>query len=123
MLRAYTAAQVRSTEEPVLAEAGGALMERAAFALAVAVLRELRARRGRVRGSHAVLLVGAGNNGGDALHAGAHLARRGVSVLAVTTTARAEAVAVCLCASPPNKAVSTSAASEVSPGSCSCVLR
>jgi len=88
VLRAYTAAQVRSTEEPVLAEAGGALMERAAFALAVAVLRELRARRGRVRGSHAVLLVGAGNNGGDALHAGAHLARRGVSVLAVTTTAR-----------------------------------
>src|SRR5450830_2174487 len=66
-------------------------MERAAFGLAMVVLRGLKQRRGRVRGSCAVLLVGAGNNGGDALHAGALLARRGVSVLAVTVAARVHA--------------------------------
>ena len=91
MLRAYTAAQVRSAEEPILAALGDGLMERAAFGLAMVVLRGLKQRRGRVRGSCAVLLVGAGNNGGDALHAGALLARRGVSVLAVTVAARVHA--------------------------------
>jgi len=91
VLRAYTAAQVRSAEEPLLAALGDGLMERAAFGLAMVVLRGLKQRRGRVRGSCAVLLVGAGNNGGDALHAGALLARRGVSVLAVTVAARVHA--------------------------------
>jgi hydroxyethylthiazole kinase-like uncharacterized protein yjeF len=57
-------------------------MQRAAAGLAAACLRELR-RLGRVRGSRAVLLVGAGNNGGDALWAGARLAGRGMTVDAV----------------------------------------
>ncbi|MCP2264810.1 bifunctional ADP-dependent NAD(P)H-hydrate dehydratase/NAD(P)H-hydrate epimerase [Promicromonospora thailandica] len=45
--------------------------------------------RGDVRGAHAVLLVGPGNNGGDTLFAGAHLVRRGMTVTAVLASARA----------------------------------
>ena len=58
-------------------------MQRAAAGLAAVCARELRDRRGRVVGAQAVLLVGAGNNGGDALWAGSRLARRGVRVDAV----------------------------------------
>ena len=85
----YTAAQVRAAERPVLATGpDGALMARAAFGLAVQIARDLRRRRGRVAGAEIVVLVGPGNNGGDALHAGAELARRGANVLAVATFAR-----------------------------------
>lgn len=84
MILGYTADEVRTAEEPLLAR-GVPLMQHAAFALATAVAAELVDRRGAVRGSTVVLLVGAGNNGGDALHAGAVLARRGVRVLAVCT--------------------------------------
>ncbi|MCR6648256.1 MAG: NAD(P)H-hydrate epimerase [Cellulomonas sp.] len=87
VLLSWTSAQVRAAEEPLLA-AGVPLMERAAFALAGAVARELRARRGRVVGGVVVLLVGPGNNGGDALHAGAVLRRRGVDVLALALADR-----------------------------------
>ncbi|MGW6129390.1 bifunctional ADP-dependent NAD(P)H-hydrate dehydratase/NAD(P)H-hydrate epimerase [Cellulomonas sp. NPDC055163] len=87
MIVAYTAVDVRAAEEPLLA-AGVPLMDRAAFALAGVVVRELRARRARVAGSRVVVLAGGGKNGGDALHAGALLARRGVSVLAVATSER-----------------------------------
>jgi hydroxyethylthiazole kinase-like uncharacterized protein yjeF len=87
MIRAWSATDVRAAEEPLLA-AGVPLMERAAFALATTVLADLRARRRSVRGAHVVVLAGAGNNGGDALHAGAHLARRGLSVVAVLTAER-----------------------------------
>ena len=65
----------------------GALMQRAAAGLASAVLDLL----GRAYGSTVVLLVGAGDNGGDALYAGALLARRGVPgdrVVAVRHPAR-----------------------------------
>lgn len=58
-------------------------MQRASWALAGAVLRELRTARGAVRGAHVCLLVGSGNNGGDTLFAGARLAGRGVRVSAV----------------------------------------
>lgn len=65
----------------------GTLMRRAAFGLAVQVLARLRARYGGAAGGTAgrrvVLLVGAGNNGGDALWAGYELRRRGVAVTAV----------------------------------------
>lgn len=44
--------------------------------------------RGDVRGARAVLLVGAGNNGGDTLFAGALLAQRGLAVTAVLTAPR-----------------------------------
>ena len=57
-------------------------MRRAAFGLAVHARRML-AGRGRVAGAAVALLVGAGNNGGDALWAGVELRRRGVGVDAV----------------------------------------
>jgi hydroxyethylthiazole kinase-like uncharacterized protein yjeF len=81
---AWGSDDVRAAEEPLLA-AGVPLMDRAAFALSVVVARELRVRRGRVAGARVVLLVGPGNNGGDALFAGADLARRGVAVTALLT--------------------------------------
>lgn len=91
----YTAAQVRAAEAPLLAAGPtDALMQRAAFALAVRVARELRSRRGRVVGASVVVLVGPGNNGGDALYAGAELARRGAGVLAVATSPRVHAAAL-----------------------------
>lgn len=63
----------------------GALMQRAAGALAVVLARLLQERTGRVYGRQVVLLVGPGSNGGDALWAGARLARRGVAVRALLT--------------------------------------
>jgi len=76
----YTAAQVRAAEEAVLATVReGALMQRAATGLATVCLDLL----GRAHGVRVVLLVGAGNNGGDALYAGAFLATRGAQVTAV----------------------------------------
>lgn len=87
VILAFASDAVRAAEEPLLA-AGAPLMDRAAFALSVRVAAELRARRGRVVGAAVVVLVGAGNNGGDALHAGALLAGRGAGVLAVATSDR-----------------------------------
>ncbi|GAA4736026.1 NAD(P)H-hydrate epimerase [Isoptericola chiayiensis] len=87
MISAWSVADVRAAEEPLLA-AGVPLMDRAAFALATQVLADLRARRRSVRGSRVSVLAGAGNNGGDALFAGAVLARRGVAVRAVLTSDR-----------------------------------
>jgi ADP-dependent NAD(P)H-hydrate dehydratase / NAD(P)H-hydrate epimerase len=82
--RAWSVRDVRAAEEDLLARTPeGALMQRAAAGLAAVCARELRQRRGRLAGAHAVLLVGAGNNGGDALWAGARLARRGIRVTAV----------------------------------------
>jgi hydroxyethylthiazole kinase-like uncharacterized protein yjeF len=54
-------------------------MQRAAAGLAAACAGLL----GRVYGARVVLLVGGGDNGGDALYAGARLARRGAGVVAV----------------------------------------
>jgi ADP-dependent NAD(P)H-hydrate dehydratase / NAD(P)H-hydrate epimerase len=80
MRKVFTAEQVRAAEQVVLARVPpGALMRRAAFGLAVAARRMLADRGGR----RVALLVGAGDNGGDALWAGAELRRRGVGVTAV----------------------------------------
>ena len=87
MIPAWSASDVRAAEEPPLA-AGVPLMERASFALAVHVLRDVAERRGEVRGARVVVLAGAGNNGGDALHAGATLARSGLAVTAVLVAER-----------------------------------
>ena len=88
MLLAYRSDDVRAAEEPLLA-AGVPLMERASFALATAVARQLLERRGRVGGAGVVLLVGGGNNGADTLWAGARLARRGAAVTALLVSDRA----------------------------------
>lgn len=80
MRAAHTVEQVRRAEEPLLAALPpGALMQRAAGGLAAAVVEFL----GSVYGARVLLLVGAGNNGGDALYAGATLLRRGAVVDAV----------------------------------------
>ncbi|MET7779058.1 MULTISPECIES: NAD(P)H-hydrate dehydratase [Streptomyces] len=80
MRTAYSVETVRAAERELMARlAEGALMQRAAAGLA-AVCADLL---GRVYGSRVVLLVGSGDNGGDALYAGARLARRGAGVTAV----------------------------------------
>ncbi|MFD4292026.1 NAD(P)H-hydrate dehydratase [Rhodococcus sp. NPDC058532] len=80
----HTAEQVRAAEAPLLsALPEGTLMRRAAHGLAGVAAAELRARAGGVAGRSVTLLVGSGDNGGDALFAGALLRRRGVAVRAV----------------------------------------
>ena len=80
MRAAHTVAQVRDAEADLMRELPeGALMQRAAVGLATAVGELL----GRVYGARVLLLVGGGDNGGDALWAGSLLARRGASVEAV----------------------------------------
>jgi hydroxyethylthiazole kinase-like uncharacterized protein yjeF len=84
VLRAWRVADVRAAEAERLAQVpGGALMQRAAAGLAAVCAGALRDAAGGVSGRRVVLLVGAGNNGGDALWAGERLARRGVRVDAV----------------------------------------
>ncbi|MGQ4430721.1 NAD(P)H-hydrate dehydratase [Streptomyces sp. SAS_260] len=80
MRTAYSVETVRTAEQALMARLPeGTLMQRAAAGLAVACAQLL----GRVYGSRVVLLVGSGDNGGDALYAGARLARRGAAVVAV----------------------------------------
>ncbi|MEU3956570.1 NAD(P)H-hydrate dehydratase [Streptomyces achromogenes] len=80
MRTAYSVETVRAAERALMARLPeGALMQRAAAGLAAACAGLL----GRVSGSRVVLLVGSGDNGGDALYAGARLARRGAGVTAV----------------------------------------
>src|SRR5690349_2818262 len=77
MRHAHTVEQVRAAEEALMATLpDGALMQRAAAGLAYAVVDLL----GGAYGRRVLLLVGSGDNGGDALYAGAMLARRGCSV-------------------------------------------
>ena len=84
MRTAYSVDTVRTAERALMARLPeGALMQRAAAGLA-AVCAELL---GKVYGSRVVLLVGSGDNGGDALYAGARLARRGAGVVAVLLAA------------------------------------
>ncbi|MFF7891225.1 NAD(P)H-hydrate dehydratase [Streptomyces sp. NPDC007907] len=80
MRTAYSVETVRNAERELMARLPeGALMQRAAAGLAAACADLL----GRVYGRRVVLLVGSGDNGGDALYAGARLARRGAGVTAV----------------------------------------
>ncbi|GAB3018917.1 bifunctional NAD(P)H-hydrate repair enzyme [Nocardioides flavus (ex Wang et al. 2016)] len=80
MLRAHTVEDVRRAEAAAMALLPeGALMQRAAAGLAAAVVGLL----GGAYGRRVLLLVGPGDNGGDALWAGARLASRGVRVEAL----------------------------------------
>ena len=80
----HSVADVRAAEAALMATLpDGALMERAAFALSVQCARMLEQSAGRVYGTTVVLLVGSGSNGGDALFAGARLARLGARVEAL----------------------------------------
>ncbi|NBE80777.1 NAD(P)H-hydrate dehydratase [Micromonospora rubida] len=82
----WRVADVRAAEAGLMATLpAGTLMQRAAAGLARRCAL-LLADRGGVYGSRVLLLVGTGDNGGDALYAGERLARRGaaVSVLLLT---------------------------------------
>ncbi|WP_400997273.1 NAD(P)H-hydrate epimerase [Agromyces sp. GXQ0307] len=110
----YTAEQVRAAERPLLA-AGEPLMQRAALALTDEVGRLVASAGGSFHDSTTaaspsarrettptggggatdaalrplvVVLVGSGDNGGDALFAGAHLAARGADVRIVAVGSR-----------------------------------
>lgn len=85
VIDAYSADQIRAAEQALMARLPeGTLMLRAATGLAAACADLL----GKVYGSRVVLLVGSGDNGGDALYAGAVLARRGARVEAVLAGSR-----------------------------------
>jgi ADP-dependent NAD(P)H-hydrate dehydratase / NAD(P)H-hydrate epimerase len=80
MRSAHSVEQVRTAEAARTATLpDGALMQRAAAGLATSVIDLLGGAYGRT----VLLLVGSGDNGGDALYAGAMLARRGARVEAV----------------------------------------
>lgn len=83
MITAYTVEQIRAAESAALARTpDGALMRRAATAVATVALSRLPTPR---PGRTVALLVGSGNNGGDALYAGALLVGRGIRVIALLT--------------------------------------
>ncbi|MHB1009292.1 MAG: bifunctional ADP-dependent NAD(P)H-hydrate dehydratase/NAD(P)H-hydrate epimerase [Propionibacteriaceae bacterium] len=78
MLPIHTVEQVRAADAAQIAVLPeGELMQRAARGLAEALREELAGRASSV-----LLLVGPGNNGGDALYAGALLAAEGVETMA-----------------------------------------
>ncbi|MEU2613618.1 NAD(P)H-hydrate dehydratase [Micromonospora sp. NPDC007271] len=82
----WRVADVRAAEAGLMATLPpGTLMQRAAAGLARRCAL-LLADRGGVYGARVLLLVGSGDNGGDALYAGAHLARRGAAVSALLLT-------------------------------------
>ncbi|QBI55920.1 NAD(P)H-hydrate dehydratase [Streptomonospora litoralis] len=85
MRNAHSVDTVRKAEGGLMARLPeGTLMQRAAAGLAVVCARMLP----RTYGARVVLLVGSGDNGGDALYAGTLLARRGASVRAVLVGSR-----------------------------------
>ncbi|BBY07335.1 NAD(P)H-hydrate dehydratase [Mycobacterium noviomagense] len=80
----YSVETIREAEAPLLASLpDGALMRRAAFGLATAIVRELTTRTGGVAGRRVCAVVGSGDNGGDALWAATFLRRRGAAADAV----------------------------------------
>ena len=90
MLEAYPISAVRRAEGISMTESPpGTLMRRAAGGLAGVVMNDLRERGRTIYGARVVLLVGPGDNGGDALMAGARLQARGAQVLALLVTGRA----------------------------------
>ncbi|GAB3272031.1 bifunctional ADP-dependent NAD(P)H-hydrate dehydratase/NAD(P)H-hydrate epimerase [Kineosporia babensis] len=92
---AYRVDDLRKAEQQVMATLPeGALMQRAAAGLAVSCARVLRERTGKISGRRTVLLVGPGDNGGDALYAGERLARRGVAVVALLTSEKVHSAGV-----------------------------
>ena len=82
--RAYRVDKIRRIEERAIALEGvDALMQRAAAAVAASASSLLLSSSGGRYGRHVMIMVGAGNNGGDALFAGVRLARRGTRVTAI----------------------------------------
>jgi hydroxyethylthiazole kinase-like uncharacterized protein yjeF len=85
MRNAHAVADVRAAEQAVMARLpDGALMSRAAAGLAAVCAQLLQ----QVYGARVAVLAGAGDNGGDALFAGARLAARGAAVTAIAAGGR-----------------------------------
>src|ERR1700724_3494653 len=86
MRQAHEVAKVRAAESALMATLPeGALMRAAAFGLDSVSPR----LRGQPYGARVAVLAGGGDNGGDALYAGALLARRGAAVTAITAGPKA----------------------------------
>ena len=84
MFGLYPADVVRRAEDSLLARVPeGSLMQIASRGLATHILRLVGDVRGSIAGARVLLLVGAGNNGADALYAGAYLCTRGMAIVAV----------------------------------------
>ncbi|WP_338600857.1 NAD(P)H-hydrate dehydratase [Saccharopolyspora sp. SCSIO 74807] len=80
----WTPEQIRAAEAELFGEVPEpVVMRRAAYAVALHGSRLLAESCGTTSGRHVTLLVGGGNNGGDALWAGVYLRRRGAGVTAV----------------------------------------
>ena len=89
MRDAYQVTAVRAAEQALMELVpDGTLMGRAAAGLASVCAALLRAAPGGVYGARVVVLAGSGDNGGDALYAGALLARRGAAVTAIAAGSR-----------------------------------
>jgi ADP-dependent NAD(P)H-hydrate dehydratase / NAD(P)H-hydrate epimerase len=85
MRNAHATAEVRAAERALLSRLpDGTLMSRAAAGLASVCAGLL----GQVYGSRVAILAGSGDNGGDALYAGALLAARGAAVTSIAATDR-----------------------------------
>lgn len=111
MRAAHTVEQVRQAEQVLLdALPPGTLMARAATGLAHAVIDLL----GGAYGRKVLLLVGSGDNGGDALYAGATLARRGARVDAVLFSERAHQEGLTALRRAGGRSLESSALVEVS---------
>jgi hydroxyethylthiazole kinase-like uncharacterized protein yjeF len=92
MRDAYEVAAVRAAERALMELVpDGALMGRAAAGLAAVCAGLLGQQPGHLYGARVVVLAGSGDNGGDALYAGASLARRGVAVTAIAPGSRTHA--------------------------------
>jgi ADP-dependent NAD(P)H-hydrate dehydratase / NAD(P)H-hydrate epimerase len=85
MRKAHDVATIRVAERALIRSVPpGTLMQRAAAGLAAVCA----GMAGRVYGARIAVLAGSGDNGGDALYAGARLARRGGQVVAVAAGGR-----------------------------------
>ena len=92
MRRAYQVSAIRAAERALMdLLPEGTLMRRAAAGLASVCASLLARYPGHVYGARVVVLAGSGDNGGDALYAGALLARRGAAVTAITAGPKAHA--------------------------------
>ena len=92
MRRAYQVKAVRAAERALMdLLPEGTLMGRAAAGLAAVCASLLARYPGHVYGARVVVLAGSGDNGGDALYAGALLARRGAAVTAIAAGPKAHA--------------------------------
>jgi len=89
MRDSYQVDTVRAAEHALMEIVpDGTLMDRAAAGLASVCAALLRRAPGYVYGARVVVLAGSGDNGGDALYAGARLARRGAAVTVIAAGSR-----------------------------------